>query len=173
MLDLDRAREVVAAREQERINALVNAEAVNEEHRSALAASGAAMIAGQERNRQQRIAVHAASVLEARATKDHLAVLVAEREAIENRVGCSRADLLEAQKRRDRCQPPSPDDYPTTSELDAWKQRRAELDAACFRIAARTASEQTALDAALYAQWEAEAVYERAREAELRLRNEL
>jgi hypothetical protein len=53
------------------------------------------------------------------------------------------------------------------SELDAWKQRRAELDTEAARIAARIGTEQAELDRAKFAEWEAEAVFEKARQAEM------
>jgi hypothetical protein len=167
MLDLEKAREVVAAREQERIDALVNEEAANAAHRAAQAATGQMMIESQQRIKQEKIARHAELRAVARHHKDHLAELVQQREQIELGVGRLRADLGAAQRNANRCTPPSPDDFPLPSELDAWKQRRAELDREAARIAARIGTEQAELDRAKFAEWEAEAVFQRAREAEM------
>jgi hypothetical protein len=153
--------------------AAIQQEAVNEEHRAALAASGQQMAASVERARAARAAAHEQARSAARAAKDRLGILVGEREAIENRIGYSRADLAEAQKRVDRCSPPSPDDYPTPSEIDAHKQRRGQLEEEVRRIAARIGTEQAALDAALHAEWEGRRTFEQAAEAELARRNEL
>ncbi len=173
MLDLEKAALVVEQREQEARDRAIQEEAARQEHNRMMAANSAAMIAGQERARAARAAEHEQARAVARAALDSLKALTAERERCESKVGFSRADLMEAEKAAQRCTEPSPDDYPTESELDAYRQRRGELDEACYRIAARIASEQTALDAALHAEWEGEARFKEAERIELERRNEL
>jgi hypothetical protein len=155
MLDLEAAREVVAARERERIDALVAQEAARQEHNRMMAETSAAMMAGQARAKAQRQAAHTEAVAEARAAKDHLAALVAVRERCESKLGFSKADLEAAQKNAAQCVAPSADDYPTPGELDAHRQRRAQLDEEVMHIQGRIAAEQAALDRARSAELDA------------------
>jgi hypothetical protein len=176
MIDVElteQARAVVEERRAAELAAEIAQEAAQLQHRQQMAATGAAMIASQERIRAAKVAAHATAVLEARRTKDALAVLTAERERCEATVGRSRADLEAAQKSANRCTPPSLDDFPLPSELDAHRQRRAELDREAARIAARIGTEQANLDASKFAEWEGVDVHERARQIELAARNQL
>jgi len=167
MIDMETARQTVEARQAEAQAALVNEEAAQQEHRRMMAATGAAMIESQTRIKQEKVARHAELRAVARHRMDHHAELVAVREQCEMVLGRSRADLEAAQRNANRCTPPDPDTFPLPSELDAWKQRRAELDTEAARIAARIGTEQAELDRAKFAEWEAEAVFQRAREAEM------
>jgi hypothetical protein len=134
MLDLETARATVAARQAEAQAALVNEEAAQQEHRRMMALTGQQMIESQQRIKQEKVARHAELRALARHRMDHHAELVAVRERCEEKIGRSRADLASAQRNANRCTPPDPDTFPLPSELDAWKQRRAELDREAARI---------------------------------------
>ena len=167
MIDLDRAREVVAAREQARIDTLVNEEAAQQEHRRMMAVTGAEMIAGQERNRQQREAAHRQARALARAAKDRVAELVEQREQIDATIGRLKADAEAARKTAAKCTAPDPNDFPTEDEIDRWKATRRQLDEAVFRLETKIAVQDRFFADAQQREWEAASVFERARQAEM------
>jgi hypothetical protein len=155
MTAVESARATIEERRKAALDAEIAEEVANIEHRRAMAETARQMSASVEHNRQQRIAVHGAAVLEARAALDSLKALTSAREACESKLGFSRADLEAAQKTAARCVAPSPDSYPLPSELDAWKQRHAGLDEAVRRIAARIGVESAELDRARVAELDA------------------
>jgi hypothetical protein len=170
MAAVDRARATVAAREQERIGALVNEEAARQEHNRLMVATSQAMVASVEHNRQRRIALHEAARSTARAARDHRDELRGIRQRDQNRIGFSRADLVEAQKELGKCLPPDPDTFPTADELDAHRQRFGMLDEACRRLTARIAVEAAELSRAQVDEDSAQATLERAAGEEMSLR---
>lgn len=167
------ARALVERREQEAREQQIASEAAAIEHRRAMAVTGQNMIDGQQRNRAARVAAHAASVSTARAAKDHFTKLSEQREKVESRLGFRRADHVEAVKRRSKCLPPDPNDYPTQAERDAYEQRCAEHDREIHRLQALIGTETAEYDRAKFIEWEAQAALDQAAGEELRLRNEL
>ena len=177
MLDLERvtdsARAAVEQRRTDALNAEIAEEAAQLAHREMLTQTSAAMIAGQERARAQRIARHAESVSTARAAKDRLAVLVHETEVIDQHIGSLKADLHEAQKRLSRCAAPSPESFPTEAEIAAYRQERGQHEEAVQRLHGLIAAETRRYDDALHAQWEGEARFREAARVEWERRSEL
>jgi hypothetical protein len=173
MIDLEKAREVVAAREQERIDALVNEEAANAAHRAAMAATGQQMIESQTRIRQQKIARHAEARALARHHKEHWAELTQVREQIESKIGFLKADAEAARKAAFKCAEPDPETYPTDEEIAAQKATRRQLDEAVFRLESMIATQDRILADAQQREWEAEDRFKEAKRVEWERRSEL
>jgi hypothetical protein len=179
-LDLETARRVVLEREREQIDSLVNdrerlvlEEANRQEHARVMAEAGRALIAGQERNKQLRSQQHAAARDQARQALDVLKAATKTREAAADRAGAAKAHLEEIQKQLARHAPLDPDEYPSTEEVEAWKERHRQLVDASRRIQAESASRQTELAAALAAENQAIDKLREVGSIELRLREQL
>ena len=173
MIDMEQANKVIERREQEARDKAIQEDAANIEHRRTMAATSQQMTAAQERARAARAAAHERARTAARAEKDAVTAATHEAETIDFRVGSLRADRAEIEKKISRCQAPPADSYPTESELDAWRQRHGQLTEEAQRLHALIGVETVRHSAALQKQWDQEAIFERAKEAELAARNEL
>ena len=142
-------------------------------HRAQAAHDSAAMIAAQERSRAEKVRNHSEARAAARVARDRRDQLRLHRQKVQNRWSSSKAELIEAEKQARKLSPPDPDDFPTEGEIDAWRQRRGQLDESFRRIAARVGSEAGELDAARLAEDEAQQELERAAKIEWERRCEI
>jgi hypothetical protein len=170
MMLVEQARKNIEARQAEAQAALVNEEAARIAHQEQAAKDGAAMIAAQQRALAAKVEAHAVARAKARSARNHRDTLRSHREKVQNKLGFSRADLVEAQKQVQRHLPLDPDTFPNEIEIDAHRQRFCELDEAVRRIQARIAVEANELRAAESAEDAAQVELERLAGEEMRLR---
>jgi hypothetical protein len=175
MIDMSATTEARALVEQQENLAReqrIAEEAFRIEHNRAMAASAQSMADAVRRNKAARLADHAAAVSVARAAKEHFTIVSDQRVKAESRLGYAMADRDEAMKRRSRCTPPDPNDFPLPAELAAFQQRCAEYDREVFRLSALIGTLDAEFDRAKFAEWEAQDALDKAASAELRLRGE-